>query len=64
MRRPVARYSELGFTFVAGLMIAYGVMAWQQSQPALVVTPLFCQSETPRLINPGGAPSSYERYMR
>lgn len=65
MRRPVARYSELGFTFVVGYMVAFGIAAWFHPQPALNVTPLFCQSDKPPpVIQPGGVPPSYERYVR
>lgn len=57
MRRPAARYSELAFTFTAGLMLAGGVAAaWPD--PALDVSPLYCPTAPPRPLVPPGTPEA------
>lgn len=69
MRRPTARLSELGFTFVLGLMIPFYVITlWPE--PALDVSPAWCRPMPSESFKPqsgdrlGGLPASYERYNR
>lgn len=62
LRRPAARLSELGFTFVAGLMVAYSIFYFWP-QPALDVSPAWCRpSYSPWEGHPN--PPALERYGR
>lgn len=54
--RPAARYSEVGFAFVFGLFLAWGIISWWP-QPALDVSPLYCPVRPPLpLLNPESSP--------
>jgi len=55
MRRPKARYSELGFTAVAAFMISFGIVyIWPE--PELDVSPVWCKpTPTP---TPHGYPAA------
>lgn len=66
MRRPNARLSELGFSFVLGTLIMfYAFTLWPQ--PELDVSPAWCRPAYTPFTGDGparGLPPSYERYTR